>query len=175
MGGTLFPTCCLTWDQTMVEVTEIMVISFKRSHASTATLSAPDAAAGHRWPTSLPEIPGHSWASLGQSLVGSLLLSPGSWCTQGFVCALQGSVSPVLWKFWRLYGGVNGDLLQEGLCHTQVCWHPEHLPLQQATADPYLPFKTLKGKPGSVSVWCPGAHKVLFEPSKHLWWHGVWF
>ena len=29
---------------------------------------------------------------------GSLLLSPGSWCAQGFVCALQESVSPVLWK-----------------------------------------------------------------------------
>ena len=28
---------------------------------------------------------------------------------------------PVLCKFWQLYGGVNGDLLQEGLCHTQVC------------------------------------------------------
>ena len=34
-----------------------------------------------------PETPGHSRASLGQSLVGSLLLSPGSWCIQGFVCA----------------------------------------------------------------------------------------
>jgi len=31
--------------------------------------------------------------------VGSLLLSPGSWCTQGFVCALQESVSWVLCKF----------------------------------------------------------------------------
>ena len=28
---------------------------------------------------------------------------------------------PVLGKFWQLYGGVNGDPLQEGLCHTQVC------------------------------------------------------
>ena len=27
----------------------------------------------------------------------------------------------VLCKFWQLYGGVNGDLLQEGLCHTEVC------------------------------------------------------
>ena len=27
----------------------------------------------------------------------------------------------VLCKFWQVYGGVNGDLLQEGLCHTQVC------------------------------------------------------
>ena len=41
----------------------------------------------------VPDIPGHSRASLGQSLVGSLLLSPGSWCTQGSVCALQESVS----------------------------------------------------------------------------------
>ena len=63
-----------------------------------------------------PETSGHSQASLGHSLAGSLHLSPGSWCTQGFVCALQESVSPVLCKFWWLYG----DLLQEGLCHTQV-------------------------------------------------------
>ena len=30
---------------------------------------------------------------------GSLLLSPASWCAQGFVCALQESVSLVLWIF----------------------------------------------------------------------------
>ena len=30
-------------------------------------------------------------------------------------------VSLVLCKFWLLCGGVNGDLLQEGLCYTQVC------------------------------------------------------
>ena len=28
---------------------------------------------------------------------------------------------PVLCKFWQLCGGVNGSLLQEGLCHTQGC------------------------------------------------------
>ena len=71
-------------------------------------------------PTPLSETSGHSRASLGQSLVGSLLLSPGSWCAQGFVCVLQESVSPVLCKFWHLYGGVSGYFLQEGLCHTQV-------------------------------------------------------
>ena len=64
---------------------------------------------------------GHSQSSLGQSLVWSLLRSPGSWCSQGSVCALQESTSPVLCQFWWLCGGVNGDLLQEGLCHTQVC------------------------------------------------------
>ena len=77
----------------MVEVVKIMVTYFKRSHAHTDALSAPDPAAGHHGPTPLPEIPGHSQASLGQSLVESLLLSPGSWYTQGFVCALQESVS----------------------------------------------------------------------------------
>ena len=99
----------------MVQVMKIMATSFKRSHVSTATFTAPNPAAGHHRPTPPPETPGHSWASLGQSLMGSLLLSSGSWCTQGSVCALQESVSPVLCKFW-----VNGDLLQKGLCHTHI-------------------------------------------------------
>ena len=77
-----------------------MAISFKMTHAHTGPLSAPDPAAGHCQPTPLPETPGPSQACLGQSLVGSLLLSPGSWCTQGFVCALQESASPVLCKFY---------------------------------------------------------------------------
>ena len=54
-----------------------------------ALLRAANPAAGHHWLMPPPETPGHWQASLGQSLVGSLLLSPGSWCTQDFVCALQ--------------------------------------------------------------------------------------
>ena len=102
-----------------------------------ATFSAPDPVPGHHWPTLLPQAPGHSRASLGQSLVGSLLLSPGSWCIPGFVCALQESVSPVLWKFWWLYGGVNGNFSKRayGIPRSAA---PEPLPLRQATADPYL-------------------------------------
>ena len=119
MGGAVFPPCYLP-GQIMVEVMKIMVTSFRRSHAGIAALSASSPAAGHRQPTTLLETPVHSRASVGPSLVGSLLLSPGSWCTQGSVCAFQESVSPVLCKFWQLYGEVNGDLLQEGLCHTQV-------------------------------------------------------
>ena len=119
MGRAVFPPCCLTWGQTMVEI-KIMEASFKRSHTCTAIFSAPNPAVGHHQPTPPPETPGHSQASLSQSLVGSWLLSPGSWCPQVFVCALKESVSPVLCKFWQLYGGVNGKLLQEGLCHTQV-------------------------------------------------------
>ena len=77
----------------MVEVMKMMATSFKRSHARTAALSAPDPGAGHCRPTPLPETPGHSGACVGQSLVGSLLLFPGSWCTQGSFCALQESFS----------------------------------------------------------------------------------
>ena len=46
---------------------------------------------------------------------------------------------------------------------------PEPLPLQQATADSYL-HRRLKHRSGSISVGSlgPGAHKVLFVPSKSL-------
>ena len=51
------------------------------------------------WPKPPNVAPGHSQASLTQSLVGTLILSPGSWCAQGFVGTLHESVSPILWKF----------------------------------------------------------------------------
>ena len=161
----VFPPCCLTWGQTMVEVMKIMATSFKRSHA----LSAPDPAAGRRWPTPLPETPGHSWASLRQSIQW-VLVSPGSWCTQGFVCALQESVSPAL---------LSSDGFMVGLMATSSkrayaiprsaaprapasgavhCW-----PLP-STGDTQTEFHlSLCGDSGS---WCT---QGLFEPSKHLW------
>ena len=52
----------------------------------TAVLSAPNPEAGHHQPTPMLETPGHAQASLGQSLVRSLLLSPGSWCTRFCLC-----------------------------------------------------------------------------------------
>ena len=71
----------------------VMATSFKRAYASTVVVSAPDPVAGHCQPTPLPEVPGHSQASLAQPFVGSLLLSPGSCFPQGFVRALQKTVS----------------------------------------------------------------------------------
>ena len=76
---------------------------------------------------------GQVWVSLSWGH-RSFLLGPGA---PGSVCALPESVSRVLCKFWRLYGGVKGDLLQEGLCHTQVCC-TQSPSLRQATADPTL-------------------------------------
>ena len=172
MGRAVFPPCCLTWGQTMVEVMKIMVTSFKMSYAHTAALSTPDPASGHCWPTSPPETPGHPQESLGQSLVGSLLLSPGSWCAQAFVCALYESVSPALCKFWLLSGGVNGNLLQKGLCHTQIYFPQSSCPCGRPlmTRNSAGDTQTLNGRSGSVSVGSPGVHKVWFEPSDHLWW-----
>ena len=92
-GWSCVPSLLFIWGLTMVEVMKIMATSFKRSCAHTATLPARDSAVGRCWPMPPPETPGHSRASLCQSLVGSLLLSPGSWCTQVSVCVLQESVS----------------------------------------------------------------------------------
>ena len=64
-----------------------------------AAASAPDPVAGCCWPKPPPETPRHSQASLAQSLIGSLLLPPGPWCLQDFVCVLQVSVSSHLWNF----------------------------------------------------------------------------
>ena len=83
----------------MVRVMKIMATSFKRSYACTVVFSAPDPAASHCGPMLPPEVIGHSQASLAQSLVGMLFLSPGSWCAKDFLCALQETVSPVQWKF----------------------------------------------------------------------------
>ena len=69
-------------------VTVVIANSFKRTNACTIVFSAPDPTAGHCIHMPPPETPGHSQASLAQSLVGTLLPFPGSWCSQGFVCAL---------------------------------------------------------------------------------------
>ena len=106
--------------------------------------------------------------------MGSLLLSPGCWCTQGFVCvcvcALQESVSPVLCKFWQLYGAVNGDLLQEGLCHTQVCCTqslcPCGRPLLTRTSSGDTQTQFYLSLCGISGSWCA---QGLFEPFKCLW------
>ena len=151
------PSQLFTWGQTMVEVMKIMVTPSKDPmhallHSVPPTCSRPP-------PThTSPETPGHLGASLGQYLVRSLPLSPGSWCTQGFVCALQESVSPVLCKFWGLHVGINCDLLQEVFCHTQVCCTQSPCPCgsplltHTSTGDAQTQFcLSVCGVPGS---WC---------------------
>ena len=141
------PSLLFTWGQTMVEVMKIMATSFKRSHA---LLHSVPPISGNYQPTPLPETPRHSQASLGQSLVGSFLLSPGSWCTQVSVCALQESVSPVLCKFWQLCGGLMATSSQRAYAIPRST-----APRAQPTADPHLPRgnpNTLCFSPYGVSV-----------------------
>ena len=173
MGGAMFPPCYLTWSQTMVK---LMGTSFKRSYACTATLSVPNPTAGHHQPMPLPESPGHTQESLGQSLMGSLFLFPGSWCAQGSVCAFQESVSPVLRKFWWFHGGINGNLLQEVLCHTQVCCTQSPCPwgspllIRTSTGDKHSSVSNTVLAGGNSSLSCD-SHLKLFYGS--LAWYVV--
>ena len=86
----------------------------------------------------LPETPGQSQANLGESLVCSLLLSPGSWGTQGFFVPSK-SVSLVLWKFWWLLVGLMWPPPRELMPHPGLLYpKPQVYSLWQATADPYF-------------------------------------
>ena len=80
----------------------------------------PQPAAGHVRFTSPPDTPGHTRASLGQSLVGLPLQVPWVLVHTSFcLCPLRVCFPSPFFKFWWLCGGVNGHLLQEGLCHIQ--------------------------------------------------------
>ena len=153
----------------MVEVMKIMATSLKRSHADTAALSAPNPAAQATLPTHASAR--DSWTLTGKSgSVSCGVTVPFSWVlVHTRFCLSPPSVCfPVLCKFWQLYVGVNGDLLQEGLCHTQVyctespcpCGRP--LLTRTSTGDTETQFwLSLCG----VS-WCS---QGLFETSEYLW------
>ena len=94
---------------------------------------------------------------------------PGSWHTRFHLCPPRVYL-PVPCTFWQLYGGVNDDLLQKSLCHTQVCCtqspfpHSRPLLTHTSTGDTQTQFcLSLCGVSGS---WSP---QVLFEPTEHLW------
>ena len=97
MGGTVFPSWCLTWYQTMVEVIKLMATSFKRSHAHIATpnISTLQQATTDPHLQRLLTLTGKS------GLVSCRFTAPFSWVLvyTGFVCALQESVSLFLCKF----------------------------------------------------------------------------
>ena len=75
---------------------------------------------------------------------------------------------PNLCKFWQHYVGVNGDLIQEDLCHTHtqsLCPCDSPLLTRTSTGDAQIQFcLNLYGVP---ACWCA---QGLFEPSVHLWW-----
>ena len=120
MSEAVFPQCCLTWDQTMVGIMKIMATSFKMTCARTV-FSAPDPV-----DPCLHQTPGHSQAGLAQPLMRMLLLFPGSWHTQDFICALQESVFPVfgssvIKSHWPPKSNSLGPLSPFAGSHWEVC------------------------------------------------------
>ena len=110
------------------------------------------------------------------SLVGSLLLSPRSWYTQRFVCALQESVlqsyvssgcSVVGWMATsseRAYAMPKSAAPRAPAPVAVHCW-------------PVPPQETLKHSSVSVSMGPlgPGVHKVCLNPLSISGRNGVWF
>ena len=113
-----------------------METSFKRSYAHTALLSAPNPAAGHHPPMPPLETPGHSQASLDQSLVGSsFLLGP---CVHKVLFLPYKSLFPQ--SCVNSGGSMVGLMVKPS---KRACAIPRStalraLPLQQSTDDCYL-------------------------------------
>ena len=146
---------------------KIMATSFKKSHTSTATHSAltlQQATADSHFCWKLLDT--HR-QSLGQSLVGSLLLSLGSWWTQvlfvpskslfpqSFVSSGGSMVGFMATSSKRAYATVRCAAPRAPAHVVGHCW-------------PIPPQEMLKHSKASLAQ-SPGVHKVLFEPSEHLW------
>ena len=176
VAAAMFPPCYLTWGQTMVEVMKIMATSFKRSHAGTATLSAPNPAAGHHRPTPplrLLDTHGQVWVSL---LWGhcSFLLGPGvhkvlfvpskslfPQSCESSGCSMVGLMET---SSKRAYAIPRSAAPRACATATVRCW-------------PVPPHETLKHSSISVSVgsFGPGAHEICLSPLSISGRYGVWF
>ena len=130
------PSLLHTWAQTMVKGMKIMVTFFKRSHACTAILIAPNPTAGHQQPMPPLETPEHSQACLGHSLVGSLPLCLESWCTR-FCSSLQESISKSCVSSGSSMVGLMATSSKRAYAIPKS-GTPRAPSLWQSTADPYL-------------------------------------
>ena len=116
---------------------------------------------------------GDSWTLMGKSgSVSCGVTAPFSWVlvyTKFCLCPLR-VCFPVLCKFWWLYCGIDGDLLQEGLCHILVCCTQSPCPCSRplltltSTGDTQTQF--CLSLCGVSASWCS---QGLFEPSEHFW------
>ena len=172
MGGAVFPPCCLTWDQTTVEVMKIKATSFKGTlYVCTVALSAPDP----QQATTDPCICWRLLGSHGQVWVSlfwghcSFLLGPGahkvlfvpskSLFPQSCVNSNGSMVGLMATSSKRAYAIVRSAAPRVPAPVAGCCWPtPPHSSTQRHV------WLTLCG--------APGMHKVFFEPSEHLWW--VW-
>ena len=173
MGSAVFPPCSLTWGQTMVELMKIMVTSFKRSHACTATVPAPNPAAGHCQSMPLAETPRQPQASLLWDHC-PFLLGPGAHKVLFVPCkslfpqscgSSCGSLVGLMAKSSKkAYAIARSAAPKAPVPATGHCWLVP-------------PQETLKHSSGSVSVGSlgPGAHKVCLSLPSVSGRNGIWF
>ena len=145
------------------------MVEVMKKTAHTAPLSAPSPAAATVHPHlcwGLLDTPGEVWVSLWWGHCSFLLV-----LVHTKFCLCPPRVCfPVLCQFWWLSGGVNGDLLLEGLCQTQVCCTQSPCPCgsplltQTSTGDAQTQF--CLGLCGVSGSWCA---QGLFESSEGLW------
>ena len=166
MGGAVFPSCCLTWGQTMVEVMKIMATSFQGPmhtllHSVPPTLQ--QATADPCLCCRLLDTHGQVWVRL------LWVTAPFSWvlvCTRFCLCPPRVCVSSggsmvgiMATSFKRAYVIPRFAAPRAPAPAAGHCWP---IPLQE----------TLKHSSGSVCVGVSGSWYAqgLFEPSEHLWW-----
>ena len=163
MGGAI-PSLLFTWGQTMVEVMNGDLP--QKIPCIYCYNPCPQPCSG---PPLTHAFTGGSWTPTGKSgTVSCGVTVPFSWVLVNKVLLCPPRVYfPVLCKFWQLYGGVNGDFLQEDLCHTHTqsaCPCSRPLPTRTSSGDAPKQFcLSLCGVPGS---WYA---QDLFEPSENLW------
>ena len=163
MGGAVFPPCCLSWDQTVVEVMKIMVTSLK-GPMQALLLNAPNPASGQHRPMPPLETAGHSWASLVSLLWGhcSFLLGPGvhkflfvpskSLFPQFCVSSGSSMVGLMATSSKRAYALPKSDAPRAPASVAVHCWH--------VSAQETLKLCSVSVSVGSLG---PGAHKVCLR------------
>ena len=159
----------------MVEVMKIMATSFKRPHALTATLHAPNPEADHCWPTPLPD----SWTLTGKSGSASCEATPPfSWvlvCTRFCLCPLRVCFpSPV--SVLPAYGGLMATSSKRTYA-TPRSTRPRAPVPTAVHCWPVSPQKTPKHRSVSASLGSldPGVHKGCFSPLSVSGGFGIWF
>ena len=170
MGRAQFLPCCLTWGQTMVEVMKTMATSFRRFHAHTAALSAPNPAAGHLCQRLLG-IHRQVWVSLFWDHC-SFLLGPGvhkdlfvlskSLFPQSCVSSGSSMVGLMVTSSKSAYAIPRSTAPRTPAPVAGHCW-------------PILPQETHSSGSVSMRSLGPGVHKVCLSPLSISGRYGVWF
>ena len=112
MAGAVFPPCCLTCGGGNEDGGDLLQ-KVPRVHCCTKCSG----------PLLTHASAKDSWTLMGKSGSASVgVAAPlSSILVHKVLSVPPGLCFPVLCKFWQFSGGVNGDLLQEGSCRTQVC------------------------------------------------------